>query len=323
MFLTDLQRAFAGTALEPACAELARIADAAWQTLAHGDRDRWEAALAGLPAIEGAGARLETGTVQAPPRTPPGAQERAVLEASLRALTPWRKGPFSIRGLHIDTEWRSDWKWSRLQGRITSLQDRLVLDVGCGNGYYGYRMLGDGARAVLGVDPFLLFHYQFRALQRYLAQERLAHLPVPFEALPAETALFDTAFSMGVLYHRRDPLEHLQRLRGCLRPGGELVLETLIVAAGPSLWLEKGERYARMRNVWCLPNLPDVTRWLSECGFDAVQCLDTTATATSEQRSTAWMPFESLRESLDPADPAKTVEGHPAPLRAVIRARAA
>jgi len=40
--------------------------------------------------------------------------EHKRLESLLKKLKPWRKGPYHIHGLHIDTEWRSDFKWDRL-----------------------------------------------------------------------------------------------------------------------------------------------------------------------------------------------------------------
>ncbi len=58
---------------------------------------------------------------------------------------PWRKGPFSLYGVNIDTEWRSDWKWDRVLPHLSPLKGRLVLDVGCGGGYHMWRMLGEGA----------------------------------------------------------------------------------------------------------------------------------------------------------------------------------
>ena len=70
---------------------------------------------------------------------------RQQLQATLMALHPWRKGPYKLFGMHIDTEWRSDWKWDRLLPYIAPLKNRLVLDVGCGNGYH-WRMLGAGAK---------------------------------------------------------------------------------------------------------------------------------------------------------------------------------
>jgi len=67
-----------------------------------------------------------------------------------------------------------------------------------------------------------------------------------------------------------------------------------------------------------VPSVPRLQRWLRQAGLPAGRVLDVTPTSETEQRSTEWMTFESLRECLDPEDPRKTVEGHPAPLRACL-----
>jgi len=36
--------------------------------------------------------------------------QRILLEEILKKFIPWRKGPFSIFGIDIDAEWRSDYK---------------------------------------------------------------------------------------------------------------------------------------------------------------------------------------------------------------------
>ncbi|HSJ47948.1 MAG TPA: tRNA 5-methoxyuridine(34)/uridine 5-oxyacetic acid(34) synthase CmoB, partial [Gammaproteobacteria bacterium] len=249
------------------------------------------------------------------------AVQQQALEQALRQLHPWRKGPFCLFGLRIDTEWRSDWKWQRLREHIQPLQDRLVLDVGCGNGYHLWRMRGAGARLALGIDPTLLFVHQFAALQHYIRDPQAGLLPLALEELPARMAFFDTVFSMGVLYHRRSPFDHLQELREALRPGGELVLETLVTEGEAGQVLVPRDRYARMRNVWFIPSVPELQHWLERAGFLEVRCVDVTRTTTEEQRGTDWMRFESLAQCLDPDDPAKTVEGYPAPRRAILVAR--
>jgi len=80
------------------------------------------------------------------------------------------------------------------------------------------------------------------------------------------------------------------------------------------------DRYARMRNVWMLPTLPELILWMTRSGFIDIEILDKSITTTDEQRSTEWMTFESLAEALDTADPTRTVEGWPAPRRAIIAA---
>jgi len=256
----------------------------------------------------------------------PGADRQDVdpahIQELLLQLVPWRKGPFTICDITIDAEWRSDLKWGRLAKAIAPLDNRNVLDVGCGNGYYALRMLDAGAAHVIGIDPSLLFVCQFLAIRK-LTRVRSAHvLPLRLEDLPAGSQVFDTTFSMGVLYHRRNPAEHLEQLRDTLRQGGELILETLILPGGGTDILEPDGRYARMRNVWQLPTTCTLLRWLKDAGFVDTTVVDETATSTEEQRTTDWMPFESLAEALDPDEPALTIEGLPAPVRAIVTARA-
>jgi len=242
------------------------------------------------------------------------------LRGLLLKLSPWRKGPFDVCGIHIDAEWRSDLKWARVRDRIAPLAGRNVLDVGCGNGYYALQMRNAGASGVFGIDPTLLFVLQFEAIRKLTGAGGIHVLPLRLEDLPPDSRAFDTTFSMGVLYHRRNPAAHLEALFGTLRTGGELVLETLILPGGGREVLEPEDRYARMRNVWHLPTVPVLLDWLLEAGFANPRLIDVTATTTDEQRSTEWMPFESLVEALDPDDPALTTEGYASPHRAVVLA---
>lgn len=246
--------------------------------------------------------------------------ERQALETRLRQLHPWRKGPFSLFDIFIDTEWRSDWKWDRLKDAIQPLSGRSVLDVGCGNGYHCWRMIGAGADLVIGLDPYLLYVMQFWAVRHFTGDLPLTVLPLGVEALPANLRAFDTVFSMGVLYHRRDPFEHLRTLHTSVRPGGELVLETLVIDGGPGEILRPNGRYAQMRNVHAIPSLPALTEWLKTCQYRNIQVVDVTPTTIAEQRSTDWMRFHSLPDFLDPQDASRTVEGYPAPQRAVVTA---
>jgi tRNA (mo5U34)-methyltransferase len=250
-----------------------------------------------------------------------GQLSREELIAKLQAFHPWRKGPYNFFDIEIDTEWRSDWKWERLLPHIEPLAGRRVLDVGCGNGYHGWRMRGAGADFVLGIDPFPVSVLQFQVMQRYLCDPQHHVIPIGIEDVPPNLACFDSVFSMGVLYHRRSPLDHLFELKGCLRPGGELILETLIVEGDQETIFMPPGRYAKMRNVWFLPSIAAMTLWLQRCGFTEIACVDTNRTSREEQRVTEWMHYESLADFLDPDDAEKTIEGHPAPLRAIFTAK--
>lgn len=240
------------------------------------------------------------------------------IETSLRELHPWRKGPFSVFGIFIDTEWRSDWKWKRLKDHIRPLKDRLVLDVGSGNGYHCLRMAGEGARLVMGIDPYLKNVAQFLALNKYLKMDNTHVLPLGIEQLPDQLNLFDSVFSMGILYHRRSPFDHLFKLKSMLRSEGELILETLVIEGGKGEVLVPEGRYAKMRNVWFIPSPPTLESWLKRAGFTHIRLIDVSVTTTQEQRSTDWMRFESLPRFLHPQNDQWTIEGYPRPRRAIF-----
>jgi tRNA (mo5U34)-methyltransferase len=113
----------------------------------HGDLPTWKAALAALPRA----AHSLDGTVAAPKLGRPVSDPES-LRSVLLQLHPWRKGPLEVGGVMIDSEWRCDMKWNRIAGAL-DLRGHTVLDVGCGNGYFGWRMLGAGAECVIGIDP--------------------------------------------------------------------------------------------------------------------------------------------------------------------------
>ena len=245
---------------------------------------------------------------------------------------PWRKGPFQIggqigddeSGIKIDTEWHSDWKWQRVAPHLGNLKGRRVLDVGGGSGYHGWRMAGAGAETVIIIDPSCLFYHQFMAIRHFVGAAdhyKTHYIPVPLEALPEHSQLFDIVFSMGVLYHRQSPFEHLQQLKGQLVKGGELVLETLVIDGDANTVLVPHDRYAQMNNVYFLPSVDALIGWLEKAGFSEVRCVDVAVTSTEEQRKTEWMTYHSLADFLDPSDASKTIEGYPAPKRATLIAK--
>ncbi|MES9956496.1 MAG: tRNA 5-methoxyuridine(34)/uridine 5-oxyacetic acid(34) synthase CmoB [Sedimenticola sp.] len=316
---TPLYRKIRETALATWAEQLPDQLESLFNDKLHGDFPAWLEVLGSLPKLAADQVDLESGTISVRSDSPADEQTRAQIRQLLMQLHPWRKGPFDIHGVHIDTEWRSDWKWDRLRDHISPLDGRTVLDVGCGNGYHCWRMLGAGAKVVIGIDPTQLFLAQYMAIRHFLGEQLpIYHLPIGIEHLPANLRAFDTVFSMGVLYHRRSPIDHLMELKACLRQGGELVLETLVIEGDEGHALVPADRYAKMRNVWFIPTADTLAGWLERCGFKDVRIVDETVTTREEQRATEWMRFESLSDYLDPGDPSRTLEGYPAPRRAII-----
>jgi tRNA (mo5U34)-methyltransferase len=282
-----------------------------------GNAVKWREALALLPEVSEARSKPSHGGIILEGATL-NESELERLRAGLFGLCPWRKGPLDFFGVEIDTEWRSDVKWNRIVKHVKDLKDRYVLDVGCGNGFYMMKMAQQQPKLVLGVDPMSIFVAQFAAANKYLKLPRTFLLPLGFEALPEKMKAFDTVFCLGVFYHRKSPFEFLTTLREYLRPGGELVFETLTVDGDVNTVLVPEDRYAKMRNVWFLPSELAMEHWLKKAGFKEVRLVDNSVTTIEEQRATEWMTNESLSDFLDPNNNNLTVEGLPAPVRSTF-----
>jgi tRNA (mo5U34)-methyltransferase len=329
----DIQSAMEqeGSLLKPWAKILPQQLHALFNEKVHGDQQRWLDALEGLPAVDSVEIDLQQDCIQLSSNSITYTTDSEI-KAGLQQLCPWRKGPFQFFDTHIDTEWRSDWKWQRIAVHLAPLEGRTILDVGCGSGYHMWRMLGEGAYRVIGVDPSRLFLAQFQAFKQYAQQGQqqsglnkslnIDLLPLKMEDVPRPLKAFDTTFSMGVLYHRKSPIDHLTELKDTLKPGGQLVLETLVIEGEVGDVLMPEDRYAQMRNVWFLPSCDTLLLWARRAGFKNPRIVEKNVTSLDEQRSTDWMQYQSLTDFLDVDDKTKTAEGYPAPLRATLIAEA-
>ena len=176
--------------------------------------------LAGLPAIEPGSNDLDHDRIRIGQPGDLGPDDGRALREALKTLIPWRKGPFDIFGIPVDSEWDSSLKWERVRPHLAPLKGKRILDIGSSCGYYMFRMCADAPALVLGVEPYLTFYFQFQFLQRYIRADRVFTLPLRLEALPAMPGCFDTVFCMGILYHQREPVQALESIRPLLAVAG-------------------------------------------------------------------------------------------------------
>ena len=247
----------------------------------------------------------------------------SIIEDIAKDLIPWRKGPFKINDLQIDSEWKSNLKWNRIKEALPNMQNKVILDIGCNNGYYSFQMLKHNPELVLGIDPIIHNKVQFDFISTLLKQDKIKFELFGIEQVKYFRSFFDIVFSMGIIYHHRNPIEQLITIRDSLKSEGTLILETIGIPGDQSYALFPEDRYSKMRNIWFLPTLSCLKNWLIRSGFHEVEVLSNCKTTNEEQRLTPWCPppFQSLDDFLDPKNPELTCEGHPAPLRFCLKAK--
>ena len=245
------------------------------------------------------------------------------LHKSLQALKPWRKGPFELCSIYINSEWQCQKKWDRIIKSCPDLNNKNILDIGCGNGYYMFRMLDQSPRFILGIDPSDLYFYQFNTINKYIKNNptSIHYLPLGLEECKVFKSFYDVVFCMGVLYHQWSPVESLKIMKETLKPSGSLILETLIHPSKDDIALYPSERYASMRNVHFIPSTSCLINWCKRAGFKSIDVIDETITTEDEQRSTDWSSPFSLKEMLSSSDKSKTIEGYFRPKRACVVCR--
>ena len=246
--------------------------------------------------------------------------EHGLVKEAMQAFIPWRKGPFSIFGLDIDAEWRSERKWNRVLPELPELSGKIIADVGCSNGYYMFRMAAHTPRFVLGFEPHPQHFFTFKVLNGFAAEERLKVELLGIEQLEFFPACFDVIFLMGIIYHRHSPIDALRTVCAALKPGGELILESQAIPGSEPVALFPEKTYAKVPGTWFVPTGACLVNWLRRAGFSSVRLFDSHPMSSREQRRSEWMTFESYQDFVDKADSRFTIEGYPAPWRVYVKA---
>lgn len=246
-------------------------------------------------------------------------EEQEQIRENLRAFMPWRKGPFSVFGLDVDAEWRSEKKWERLEDFLPDLEGKVIADIGCNNGYYMLRMADHTPAFVLGFEPSVQHYYCFKALNAMAGQTNLDIDLLGVEHLSLFVETFDVVFLMGIIYHRASPVDTLRDILTSLKPGGSLILETQGIPGELPVALFPDKTYAKVPGTYFVPTGPCLINWMQKAGFVDIDLFCSHPMSDGEQRKTEWMEFESYKDFLDPDNPEMTIEGYPAPHRFFIK----
>ncbi len=243
-----------------------------------------------------------------------GEENPKILELA-KMLKPWRKGPFKINNIFINSEWKSYIKWNTIK-KFLDLENKDILDIGCNNGYHMFRMLKSNPKSITGFDPSALFNLQFEFINSFI-KSNIEYKLLGVEHIPYYEKKFDTIFCMGVLYHRKDPIEMLKEVKAGLKKGGEIILDTLIIEGNEEVALSP-IRYAKMKNIYFIPTLKTLYNWIEKTNFKSIEFIGKRYTTINEQRKTEWIEGESLEHFLN-KNQTKTIEGYEPPLRLYLK----
>ena len=160
--------------------------------------------------------------------------EMGILKRCVEQLKPWKKGPLNLFGIHIDTEWRSDWKWKRLQQSLPNLKDKVICDLGCGNGYFMYRMLEYNPKLVVGIDPNLHALLEFKLFSRVSGIDNIKFEYLRGDVMSSMIGAFDVVFCLGVLYHTNDPIGMLKDIHKSMKGKAVSLVNLDLFTSAPS-----------------------------------------------------------------------------------------
>ncbi|MBT7543393.1 MAG: tRNA 5-methoxyuridine(34)/uridine 5-oxyacetic acid(34) synthase CmoB [Gammaproteobacteria bacterium] len=286
----------------------------------HGNLPKWLDILDSLPDLNTDFLDVTSDSIEIGRTDEISNSQRTILKKKLLKLNPWRKGPFHLFGLHIDSEWRSEKKWNRIKNYLPNLMGKSIGDLGCSNGYYSYRLLNFNPKIIIGLDKTPLFIMQFLATKLYARNlQNIIILPTTAEDFVYKKFNFDLLLSMGILYHSKNSATHIEALNSLLKKNGTLFLETIISLTKDNLNITKGQTYAGMKNIGTIYTIDNLRKLMIENGFKNIECIDESFTNSSEQRSTEWMTGKSFKDFILPNG--KTIEGFLPVCRAIFIAQ--
>jgi tRNA (mo5U34)-methyltransferase len=244
--------------------------------------------------------------------------EKLLLEM-LMALKPWRKGPFEFFDTFVDAEWKSFIKYKIIKPYL-DIENKTIIDVGCNNGYYLFKMLEENPRLLIGIDPSAIYKMQFDLANSFIKS------PIEYYMLGIEhmsefvkyrKIKVDTIICLGVLYHRSDPIASLKSLANAMNKNATLILDSFIIEGEDDVALTPKTTYSKIPNIYFIPTINALKNWLYRSGFVDIEIIDINTTTKEEQRVTKWIDAQSLEHFIDEKTNL-TVEGYPRPKRGYI-----
>ena len=131
LFREDLVNFFDDFLLKKISKKCLEISNQAYQ-VNNGNIPKWSQAIDAIDALPKGKVALKQSYISI---NQDRIDSKSLIEA-LQKLIPWRKGPFMINDLVLESEWDGDMKWQRIKKHIKPLKNKRVLDVGAGNGYF-------------------------------------------------------------------------------------------------------------------------------------------------------------------------------------------
>jgi SAM-dependent methyltransferase len=139
--------------------------------------------------------------------------------------------PRSEHGLPAVFEWPA---FQRLLPR--SLEDKRVLDLGCGVGYLARELRARGVRSVMAVD---ISERMLEEARRRNADPGIAYVRASLETFTADPESFDLVVSSLALHYIEDYPALVRRVASWLVPGGRFAFSVehpIYTAQGSSQW---------------------------------------------------------------------------------------
>jgi tRNA (mo5U34)-methyltransferase len=156
------------------------------------------------------------------------------------------------------------------------LTGKSVLDIGAWDGFFSFEAERRGASRVLAIDRWADSGWASREgfdLAHSILGSKVEALKIDlYDLTPARVGVFDYVLFLGVLYHLREPLPGLERLRALTRE--RLIVEThvdMLHCKEAAAAFYPGVELNGDPSSWWGPNPAAVAEWLKQAGFARIE----------------------------------------------------